>query len=97
MWKYEIQLQLNYSSGKPIKQAMLKRVHDELVAAFGSYAVPQQRAWSYKSVGCTEVLKIEIIAADSRVTWKRLKQFKEHPNNFLPQGILITTHELEVI
>ncbi len=45
MRKYEIHLPLNYRDGEPIEQEKIKRVREELLAAFGSFAVPDRRTY----------------------------------------------------
>jgi hypothetical protein len=101
MWrmrKYEIHLPLNYGDGKPVEQEKFRRVREELIAAFGSFAVPYRRAWEYDGVKYVEIVKIEIITTGDKATKKRLKEFKEHLKESLQQiDILITTHGSQVI
>lgn len=97
MRKYEIHLPLSYSDGEPIEQEKIRRVHKELVAVFGSFAVPYRRAWKYDGVKYVEIVKIEIITTGDKVPKKRLKDFKEYLKESLQQiDILIMTHGIQV-
>lgn len=97
MRQYEIHLPLSYDDGEPIEQAKIRRVRDELVAVFGSFAVPNRRAWRYDGVGYVEIMKIEVVTTD-KITRKRLKTLEEHLKESLQQtDILITTHGIQVI
>lgn len=74
------------------------RVRDELVAAFGSFAVPRRRAWSYDGVKYVEIIKVEIIITGDELTKKRLKEFKERLEESVQQvDILITTQDIQII
>jgi hypothetical protein len=96
MRKYEIHLPLSYEDGKPIERAKIKRACDELVTAFGSFAVPRQRAWKYDGVGYVEIMRIEILTAEDKVPKKLLKDFKERlKDSFRQTDILITTHRIQ--
>jgi hypothetical protein len=98
MRKYEIHLPLSYSDGRPVEQEKIRRVHEELVAIFGSFAVPDRRVWKYDGVKYVEIVKIEIITAGDKVPKKRLKDFKERVKESLQQiDILITTHGIQGI
>jgi hypothetical protein len=98
MKKCEIHLPLNYSNGEPIEQEKIKCVHDELVAAFGTFAVPDRKTWKYDGARYVEIMKFEIITTGDQVIKKRLKDFKEHLKESLPQiDILITTQDVQVI
>lgn len=98
MRKYEIHLPLNYSDGEPIEQEKIRRVREELVAAFGTFAVPDRKTWKYDGVKYVEIVKIEIITTGDKVIKKRLKDFKERLKKSLRQiDILITTHGIQVI
>jgi hypothetical protein len=96
MRKYEIHLPLSYKDGEPIEQEKIRRVHEELVAVFGSLAVPDRRAWKYDGVKYVEIVKIEIITTVDKVPKKRLKDFKERVKDSLQQiDILITTQGIQ--
>lgn len=96
--KCEIHLPLNYSDGQPIEEEKIRRVHEELVAAFGSFAVPDRKAWRYDGVEYVEIVKIEIITTADKVTKKRLKDFKGRLKELLQQiDILITTHGIQTV
>lgn len=98
MRKYEIHLPLNYTDGKPIEQEKIRRVHEELVAVFGTFAVPDRRAWKYDGATYIEIVKIEIITTGDKVPKKRLKDFKERVKESLQQiDILITTQCIQRI
>jgi hypothetical protein len=98
MRKYEIHLPLSYSDGRPIEQEKMRRVHEDLVDVFGSFAVPDRRAWKYDGVKYVEIVKIEIITTSDKVPKKRLKDFKEGVKESIQQiDILITTHGVEGI
>jgi hypothetical protein len=98
MRKCEIHLPLNYSNGEPIEQEKIKRVRDELVAVFGSFAVPKRRAWKYDGARYVEVMRIEAITTGEKVTKKRLTEFKERFKESLRHiDVLITTHGIQVI
>ena len=96
MRKHEIHLPLRYSDGQPIEQEKIRRVHEELVAVFGSFAMPDRRAWIYDGVKCVEIVKFEIITTGDKVPKKRLKDFKERLKESLQQSdILIMTHGIQ--
>jgi hypothetical protein len=98
MRKYEIHLPLNYSNGEPIEQEKIKRVREELVAAFGTFAVPDRKTWKYDGVIYVEIMRFEIITTGNKVIKKRLTDFKERLKETLNQiDILITTHRIQVI
>jgi hypothetical protein len=96
MRKYEIHLPLSYSDGEPIEQEKLRVIGGELVAAFGSFVVPNRRAWRYDGVKFVEIMKIEILTTDERVPTRFLKAFKERLKQSLRRpDILITTHRIQ--
>lgn len=98
MKKCEIHLPLHYCDGEPIEQEKIGRVRDELVAAFGSFGVPNRRTWKYDGSGYVEIMKVEIIATDDKVTKRLLKEFKERFKQSLRQvDILITTQDIRII
>jgi uncharacterized protein with ATP-grasp and redox domains len=98
MRKHEIHLPLNYIDGEPIEQEKIRRVREELVAAFGTFAVPDRKTWKYDGVKYVEIMKIEIITTGDEVIKKRLADFKEHLKESLRQtDILITTQDVQVI
>jgi hypothetical protein len=96
MRKYEIHLPLSYEDGKPIERAKIKRACDELVASFGSFAVPRRRAWKYDGVKYIEIMKIEILTAEDKIPTKLLKDFRKRlKESFRQTDILITTHRIQ--
>ena len=98
MRRYEIHLPLSYSDGRPIEQEKIRRVHEELIGVFGSFAVPDRKAWRYDGVEYVEIVKIEIVTTGDRVTKKRLKDLKERLKESLQQiDILITTHGIQTV
>jgi hypothetical protein len=98
MRKYEIHLPLNYSDGQPIEQEKIRRVHEELVGAFGSFAVPHRRSWKYDGVRYVEIMRIEILTAQDKIPKKLLKDFKERLKESLQlSDILITAHSIQAI
>ena len=98
MRKYEIHLPLSYNGGKPIEPEKIRRAGEELLAIFGSFAVPDRKAWKYNGVEHVEIMKIEVITTGDRVPKKRLKDFKERLKESLQQiDILITTHGIQGI
>ena len=89
---------LNHRDGEPIEQEKIRRVREKLIAAFGSFAVPDRRAWKYDGVKYVEIMRFEIITTDDKDTKKCLKEFKQRVKEFLRQvGLLITTHDIQVI
>ena len=98
MKKCDIHLPLNYRNGKPIEQKKIQRARDELIATFGSFAVPDRRTWKYDGVKYVEVVKFEIITTGDRVTKKRLTNLKESLNqSFRQVDILITSYDIQVV
>jgi hypothetical protein len=96
MRKYEIHLPLNYEDGKPIELAKIKHACDELVTAFGWFAVPRRRAWKYDGVRYVEIMKVEILTAEDKVPKKLLRDFKERlKDSFRTTDILITTYRVQ--
>jgi hypothetical protein len=98
MNKCDIHLPLNYGDGEPIEQEKIQCVRDELIARFGSFAVPDRRAWKYDGVKYVEMVKFEIITTGDKLTKKRLKEFKERlEESVLRVDILITTYGIQVV
>lgn len=98
MTKYEIHLPLSYSDGDMIEEEKIRCVREEIVDVFGSFTVPDRRAWKYDGVECVEIVKIEIITTSEKVTKKRLKDFKERLKESLQQiDILITSHDIQPV
>jgi hypothetical protein len=98
MRKYEIHLPLTYSNGEPIEQAKIRRVREELVAAFGTFAVPDRKTWKYDGVKCVEIMRFEIITTDDNSPKQFLKDFKERlKESFRQIDILITTHRIQTV
>lgn len=97
MKKYEIYLPLKYGNGKPIEQEKIRHVRDELLAEFGSFAVPQESTWKQDRVTRVEIMKFEILTED-RITKERLKDLSTRLKESLRQiDILITAHRIQVI
>src|SRR6266404_5931611 len=98
MKKYEIHLPLNSSDGEPIDPEAIRRVREELVAAFGAFAVPDKKTWKYAGAEYIEIMKIEIITAGDKATKKRFKELKEQFKESLRQvDILITTYGIQEV
>jgi hypothetical protein len=98
MRKYEIHLPLSYSDGQPLEHEKIRRVHEELVAVFGSFTLPDRRAWKYDGATYNEIVKIEIITNVNKVPRKRLKDFKKRVKESLQEiDILITTQCIQRI
>jgi hypothetical protein len=96
MREYEIHFPLSYGNGEPIEQEKIRRVGDELVAAFGSFAVPTRKAWKYDGVRYVEIMRLEIVTTDDTVPKKFLKRFKQRlKESFQQNDILITTHRIQ--
>jgi hypothetical protein len=96
MRKYEIHLPVNYINGEPIEQGKIRSVLDELVSAFGSFVVPDERTWKYDCVRYVEIMRVEIVTVDDKVPKKFLKDFKERlKESFRQTDILITTHRIQ--
>jgi hypothetical protein len=96
MRKYEIHLPLSYIDGKPIEQEKMRRVREELIAIFGSFLVPNRRAWKYDGTRCIEMVRFEIITNVDKVPMQRLKEFKDRQKESLQQSdILIMTHGIQ--
>jgi len=96
MRKYEIHLPLSYADGEPIEQEKIRNVRDELVSAFGSFVVPDQRTWKYDGVRYIEIMRVVIVTVDDKVPKKFLKDFKERlKESFRQTDILITTHRVQ--
>lgn len=96
MRKYEIHLPLADSDGKPIDQEKISRIREELLAEFGSFVVPNQRAWRYDGVRYLEMLKIEIVTTNDQVPKRFLQRFKERlKESSRETDILITTHRIQ--
>lgn len=89
---------MTYGDGAPIEQEKFEQVREELLALFGSFAVPKRRAWKYDGVGYLEIVKVEVITTGDQVTKKRLTEFKERLKESLQQSdILITSHSIQAI
>ncbi len=98
MRKYEIHLPLSYSDGQPIEQEKISRVREELVAGFGTFAVPDRKTWKYDGVKYVEIMRIEILTAQDKIPKKLLKDFKERLKESLHlSDILITAHSVQAI
>jgi len=96
MRTYEIDLPLTYHDGEPIEQEKITSVRDELVNAFGSFAVPDRKTWKYDGVRYVEIMKIEIVTTNDNVPKKFLKDFKERlKESFRQTDILIITHRVQ--
>lgn len=88
---------MKYRDGKPIEQERIWRVRDELLAEFGSFAVPNEKAWRYDGITPVEIVKFEILTED-RITEERLKDLSTRLKESLRQiDILITAHRIQVI
>ena len=89
---------LSYDDGEPIEQEKIKRVRDELVNVFGSFTVPDRKAWKYDGIRCVEIVKLEIVTTNDMVPKKYLKDLKEHLKaTFRQIDILITTHRIQTV
>jgi uncharacterized protein YnzC (UPF0291/DUF896 family) len=104
MRKYEIYLPLKHNDGRDIEPEKIKQIKQELVAKFGAITVsslssPYQGTWKYGGVEyLDDIIKIEIVTSDDRLTKRFLKDFKERLKESLQQiDILITTHGIQVI
>ena len=98
MKKCDIHLPLNYRNGKPIEQKKIQRARDELIATFGSFAVPDRRAWKYDGVKYVEMVEVEVITTGDKLTKKRLKELKERLEESVQHvDILITTQDIQII
>jgi hypothetical protein len=98
MKKCDIHLPLNRSDGEPIEQEKIMRVREELVAAFGSFAAADRRAWRYDGVRYVEIMRFEVVTTDDKLTRERLKEFKRRLLGFLQQvDILITTSRIQTV
>jgi hypothetical protein len=97
MTKYEIHLPLNYTDGERIEKERIKSARDELLAVFGSFAVPNRRTWKYDGSRYVKILKIEVVTPQ-KVVAKRLKDLKSHLEETLQlSDILVTAHAIQVI
>lgn len=98
MRKYDIHLPLKHKDGVAIEEEKIKRVRQEVFAAFGCWAVPYGKARRYDGVEYVDIGKIEFITSRHRVAKKRLEDFKGRLKESFPQtDILITTHGIQVI
>ena len=104
MRKYEIYLPLKYNDGKDIEPEKIRQIKEELIAKFGaitasSRSSPYQGTWKYGGVEyIDDIIKVEIITPDDKLTKGFLKDFKERLKESLQQiDILITTHGIQVI
>src|SRR5438128_2591234 len=97
MRKYEIDLPLSYCDGEPIEQEKIKSIHDELLAVFGSFVVPDRKTWKYDGVRYVEIMKVEVVTTE-KIAKKRLTDLRKRLEEFLQQSdILITNHVVQVI
>lgn len=88
---------MTYTDGQPIEQEKITRVRDELLAEFGSFVVPNRRAWKYDGVGYVEIMRLEILTTNDEVPKKFLKDFKGRvKESFRQPDILITTHRIQI-
>ena len=99
MRKYEIYLPLKYNDGKQIEPEKIKQIREELIGMFGAITVssrssPYQGTWKYGGVEyIDDIIKVEVVTSEDKVTKKFLKDFKERLKESLRQiDILITTH-----
>jgi len=104
MKRYEIYLPLRYNNGKEIEPEKIKRVREELVAAFGALTVsslsaPYQGSWKYGGVTfIDDIVKIEIITTDDGKAQRFFIRFKERLKRLLKQiDILITVQGIRTI
>lgn len=104
MREYKIYLPLKYNDGRDVEEEKLREIKAELVEAFGAITVssvsaPYQGRWKYSGVEyIDDIIKIEVVATNDRVTKKFFKDFKERLKESLRQiDILITTHGIQVI
>jgi len=104
MRRYDIYLPLNYNNGKPIPATKITAICDELAETFGALTVsplsaPYRGRWKYGGVEYVDqIVKVEILTSDDKVTKKYLKDFKHRLKKDLKQiDILITTHGIQVI
>jgi hypothetical protein len=104
MKKYEIYLPLKYNDGREIEAEKIKKIREELIAAFGALTVssqsaPYQGSWKYGGVDfIDDIIKIEIIAKSDRKTERFFRQFKERLKRILKQiDILITAQNIRTI
>jgi uncharacterized protein YnzC (UPF0291/DUF896 family) len=104
MRKYDLYLPLKYNDGAEIQPEKLKQIRQELVERFGAITVsslmsPYQGRWKYGGVEyIDDIIKIEVIAGNDRVTKRFFQDFKQRLKKSLRQiDILITTHGIQVI
>ena len=97
MRKYKIQLPLNDSDGAPIEQEKLSYLCDELVAVFGSFAVPNRITWKYDGVEYVQMMELEIVTTDDKVPMKFLKGIKKSLRESFRTDIFITTYSVQTI
>ena len=98
MRQYEIHLPLKLGDGVAIEEEKIKRVRQEVFAAFGCWAVPFERALRYDGVEYVDIVKMEFITSSDRVARKRLQDFKERLKESLQQrDILITTYRIQTV
>jgi len=104
MRKYEIYLPLKYNDGRDIEPEKIKQIKEELIARFGaitasSRSSPYQGTWKYGGVEyIDDIIKVEIVTSDDKLTKQFLKDFKKRLKESLQQvDILITTHGIQVI
>jgi len=104
MREYSIYLPLKYNSGQPIEADKIIGILDQLALNFGAITVsplsaPYQGGWRYGGVEyIDDIIKVEIVATEDRVTKKFLKDFKQQLMTDLQQiDILITSHGVQII
>lgn len=97
MRKYGIQLPLSYCDGKPLEPEKIGQVREALLAEFGSFVVPDDKALRYDGVAFVEFMAFEILTSDP-VPKKRLADFKDRLKESLQQiDIPITSHRFQRI
>lgn len=104
MREYKIYLPLKYNDGKDIEEDKFRELKAALVDAFGAITVsslssPYQGRWKYGGVEyIDDIITIEIVATNDRITKRFFKEFKERLKESLQQiDILITAHGIQVI
>ena len=98
MRQYEIHLPLRHSDSVAIEEEKIKRLRQEVFAAFGCWAVPYGRARRIDGIESVDIVKIEFLTSRDRIAGKRLEEFKRHLNESLQQmDILITSYGIQII
>lgn len=89
---------LKHGDGAAIQNEKIRRVREEVFAAFGCWAVHYGRARRYDRVEYVEIVKMEFITSSDRVAKKSLENVKEHLKESLQQiDILIASHTIQII